>query len=1144
MINDIYIKFIKLDPPDNNCILSENIEDADKKVRLINSYKENILGEKSYIKSWTNTKTKIEKQPTTENLIQVSQANQVSEEGKDFIILPEGDIAYLERAPPTPNTLDQDLIITFNLTFNSTNNSTGEASTLLPKSSVLAVSVFNTIYNSFVRFHENFLQLEEIKAGTGVEFIKTYTYEDDLPEKLKGAPEIFNFDEDENPDKDFLKPYLQKIIFKDSQLDGNNFLLKTNKEFEDIKFHNLDFYNYLLLLNIIKQEDDARELHATQALVDELNYANDKFNKAKAYAITYNEVEAKLKANPENHEQLLKELNDIAATSDVRELSHSDDLEKHEDVTKALEAANEKLATLNAAAAAKAESVADAQPSKLYENYAKIFSNKSNDKQITQIDIQDINVKKGNQNFLSQLEQELNEKNYITITLDKKINSIGSDPNSNTETLLYDTKNKQYIITFKEFKSFIVNIEIYKSVIQMSDATPEKYLVIDKTFFEIIFKDIFYIKKPYFDEYNLNDVNFCLDIEQRYIQLYINDVTNYYNFCKNIRKPATQAAQSAAPAPEDKAFQSYLSVLEIQNNIVNISNLICLRLYDNFKYVNNSTETYILGQTSNITPDDFNIYDSLKEARDFTAKTATAKAKTAEAAIKKVVTASASTASPSASGASGGKKGGSTKSLKRKYKYKKNISNKKYGGVKTTNRPDNVKDLSNTDSEYLNFIRFTINNETKNVIDNSSVADKTMYIHTKFSLDDVKLIRRENIISSAYNLGFSFFSSIANFFSSTTNTNQAKHSELLKYFEEMKTKKQLLPTLFKKIVYIGFLTDETKMSSRLKQDNNQGTGTGTGQATGDKFVNFFTKSTIADSKIKTINIDWVEIKVEKAMLLDLFALLRGKSEHDMYNLWTGLFSVVLPPFTYYLCSVAIGTGIGIASAALLLYNIWEFANRESVTTEDQINDALKYYIFDLLTQIRYINVDTLEINPSFLFVKSLQDSLKSSSIFVRTSKISSYEGKLSAPQNGKVDVKNEDFASLVKIYYNLLKQPKMETGPPGWWALEKLKSLAKKKTDPDEDKVLTQDDILTKFEAFNNAFKQESKELKRYQPTITNIPGIKNKLKNLNIPLQSFYYAMSKVKSTYNPTNGKMLKDYNKDKAKFMETYKDKLDKK
>jgi hypothetical protein len=54
---------------------------------------------------------------------------------------------------------------------------------------------------------------------------------------------------------------------------------------------------------------------------------------------------------------------------------------------------------------------------------------------------------------------------------------------------------------------------------------------------------------------------------------------------------------------------------------------------------------------------------------------------------------------------------------------------------------------------------------------------------------------------------------------------------------------------------------------------------------------------------------------------------------------------------------------------------------------------------------------------------------------------------------------------------------------------------------------------------------------------------IKNKLKNINIPLSSFYYALSVVKSTYNPETGKMLKEYYADKAKFMKDYEAKLKK-
>jgi hypothetical protein len=52
--------------------------------------------------------------------------------------------------------------------------------------------------------------------------------------------------------------------------------------------------------------------------------------------------------------------------------------------------------------------------------------------------------------------------------------------------------------------------------------------------------------------------------------------------------------------------------------------------------------------------------------------------------------------------------------------------------------------------------------------------------------------------------------------------------------------------------------------------------------------------------------------------------------------------------------------------------------------------------------------------------------------------------------------------------------------------------------------------------------------------------NIKNKLVNINIPMQSFYYALSVVKSTYDPETGKMLKLYYENKDKFLEEMKKK----
>ena len=49
---------------------------------------------------------------------------------------------------------------------------------------------------------------------------------------------------------------------------------------------------------------------------------------------------------------------------------------------------------------------------------------------------------------------------------------------------------------------------------------------------------------------------------------------------------------------------------------------------------------------------------------------------------------------------------------------------------------------------------------------------------------------------------------------------------------------------------------------------------------------------------------------------------------------------------------------------------------------------------------------------------------------------------------------------------------------------------------------------------------------------------IKNKLVNLNTPMQSFYYAMTIVKSTYNKETGPLLQQYYENRDLFMENYK------
>ncbi|MCJ7801936.1 MAG: hypothetical protein MUP82_06220, partial [Candidatus Marinimicrobia bacterium] len=55
------------------------------------------------------------------------------------------------------------------------------------------------------------------------------------------------------------------------------------------------------------------------------------------------------------------------------------------------------------------------------------------------------------------------------------------------------------------------------------------------------------------------------------------------------------------------------------------------------------------------------------------------------------------------------------------------------------------------------------------------------------------------------------------------------------------------------------------------------------------------------------------------------------------------------------------------------------------------------------------------------------------------------------------------------------------------------------------------------------------------------IENIDNMLVNVSIPMQSFYYALSVVKSTYNKKTGDMLMKYYDNKDKFLEEYKNEL---
>ena len=64
------------------------------------------------------------------------------------------------------------------------------------------------------------------------------------------------------------------------------------------------------------------------------------------------------------------------------------------------------------------------------------------------------------------------------------------------------------------------------------------------------------------------------------------------------------------------------------------------------------------------------------------------------------------------------------------------------------------------------------------------------------------------------------------------------------------------------------------------------------------------------------------------------------------------------------------------------------------------------------------------------------------------------------------------------------------------------------------------------------------KEVRRMIVNQDEIPDIKKRLTNLNIPIQSFYYSLHHVNSTYNKGLVDDLDKYNKNKDEFLEELK------
>jgi hypothetical protein len=168
-----------------------------------------------------------------------------------------------------------------------------------------------------------------------------------------------------------------------------------------------------------------------------------------------------------------------------------------------------------------------------------------------------------------------------------------------------------------------------------------------------------------------------------------------------------------------------------------------------------------------------------------------------------------------------------------------------------------------------------------------------------------------------------------------------------------------------------------------------------------------------------------------------------------------------------------------------------------------IGDILKESIFYLVTEIRYIDVEPefFDVNPCISFARYINYATTKGAKTVMSTR----------PDDEEYDK---------KIHIELFSDKKTAFTDSNKFSTDKLGSGYGNITLKNIDRTF-----------MGHKFSNNSTP-----------PDIKKKLTNFNLPLQSFYYALSVTNSTYNPETGTMLQDYNKDKAEFTKKYKKKLE--
>jgi len=444
--------------------------------------------------------------------------------------------------------------------------------------------------------------------------------------------------------------------------------------------------------------------------------------------------------------------------------------------------------------------------------------------------------------------------------------------------------------------------------------------------------------------------------------------------------------------------------------------------------------------------------------------------------------------------------GGSGRTYKnKKHKNEKHKNGKHKGGskaktvknIKNTNYVDN--DVIKQDDSFTSSSRIYVGGATDN--DNkafiewcnknkksgstngkiASVANKSIFIKTKFNYSEVSNQYGPNIVNRLYNIGN--MTGFSGWWNTPTNTSNDvtinKHKEQFNaHLQKIKDTNIMMSILFKHITDVGSL-DSSSNNTNITDD--------------EQIISESNNIIITWSDTTNIN---SELSSIGTMLIDMIKLTKG--------LYISGAALVGPAASFTGAGALVGVGITasyLSLSAVLAGKFYEWNGNNENDRKLLINDTMGSLLYTLLMDIRFVET------------KKFKGISAIGSIFATLL---------------------YTFEATTMSMRNHLKQDEQRTGL--WSKFTKMDAI-------DYTKLINT--------STDDALPQNNNEIVLNTVSSTKItPEQKKQLVNLNIPLSSFYHALSIIQSTYNKETGPLLTKYYENRDLFMEDWKKRKEKK